>query len=98
MSELYYKLTIGDKRQNQFMRIADLFKEGEGVYMSAIKTIQLKPGVRVTKKLIKQIADKMKSNIENAGGEVAKIVCYGKKVSGVVTAFNIEENNNDVDA
>ena len=42
-----FKYYAGDKRINDFMRCADLFREGEGVAEECIVKFDLKKGVRI---------------------------------------------------
>jgi hypothetical protein len=60
---------VENARINKFMRIVDLWRDGEGVYEDYVFNIKFKDGTVIDDAKIKQTETNIKSSIEQSGGE-----------------------------
>ena len=74
-----FKLILGDKKINDFMRCVDLFRSGEGVGEHWEVKFDLKRGTRVTKKWIEIVKKRFIEANEKIGVEVLEMEYLGKE-------------------
>ena len=74
-----FRVILGDKKVNEFMRCMDLFRDGEGAGEERVIEFELKKGTRITKKWIELVKARFIEANEKLGLEVLKMEYLGKE-------------------